>query len=234
MSHTFTLRGTSNELAATYYPPIDLDPKHEYALGLIGLHTYNTIPNIYDGHNKFYYDNQVLIIPTGAYEVTDLEAFLKDSLASGVSDKDTVISLKPNNSTLKCEIISKFAIDFTKSDSIGRMLGFSEKLLQPKVKHESDMPIQIIKVVTIRVECNITTAAFYDDRLSHTLYEFAPSVEPGFSINIEPRNIIYLPINTTRIDNITLKLIDQDGDPVDFRGEKIVVRLELKKYGSEF
>lgn len=229
MSHTFTLRSSSNVLTATYYPPIELDNKYEYALGLIGLHTYNTIPNIYNGQNKFYYDNKVLTIPTGAYEVTDIEKCLQESLGG-----NSVISLKLNNSTLKCEIISKFSIDFTKSDSIGRMLGYSSKVLQPNVKHESDIPIQIIKVVTIRVECNITTAAFYDGRLSHTLYEFAPSVEPGYSINIEPKNIIYLPINTSRIDNITLRLLDQDGDLVDFRGEKIVIRLELKKYGPGF
>lgn len=236
MSHTFTLMGRSNQLTATYYPPIDLDPRYEYALGLIGLHTYNTIPNIYEGKNKFYYgDDKVLTIPTGAYEITDIESYLQDSLATATSDTDAkgrILSLKANNSTLKCEILSKVAIDFTKDDSIGRMLGFSKEVLEAAVKHESNMPIQIIKVVTIRVECNITTAAFYDTRLSHTLYEFAPSVEPGFSINIEPKNIIYLPINTTRIDSITLKLLDQDGDPVDFRNETIVIRLELKRYGS--
>lgn len=229
MSQTFTLRSTSSVLAATYYPPIELDPAHTYALGLIGLHTYNTIPNIYDGQNKLYYNDQVLTIPPGAYEVTDIELFLQNSLGGKAA-----ISLKPNNSTLKCEITSKFSIDFTKADSIGRMLGFSKKVLQPNVTHESDVTIQIIKMVTIRVECNITTASFYDGRLSHTLYEFAPSVEPGYSINIEPKNIIYLPINTSQIDNITLRLVDQDGDPVNFRGEKIVVRLELKKYGPGF
>ncbi|KAK9720488.1 hypothetical protein QE152_g22067 [Popillia japonica] len=231
MSRTFTLIGTSNVLTATYYPPIELNPNYEYAVGLIGLHTYNTIPNIYEGQNKFYYGNESVTIPTGAYEVTDIEDFLQQSIAK---NKDGVISLKPNNSTQKCEISSKFTIDFTKADSIGRMLGFSSKVLAPNEAHESDLPVQIIKVVTIRVECNITAAAFYGAHLSHTLYEFAPSVEPGYSINIEPRNIIYLPISTTHIDKITLRLIDQDGDPVNFRGETIVIRLELKKYGARF
>ncbi|KAK9730855.1 hypothetical protein QE152_g14158 [Popillia japonica] len=181
MSHTFTLKSTSSEFSSTYYPPIELDPRYEYALGLIGLHTYNTIPNIHDGQNKFYYDKQVLTIPTGAYEVTDIEEFLQNSLAPNVTNKNAVISLKPNNSTQQCEITSKFSIDFTKSDSIGGMLGFSKKVLQPNVQHVSDLRIRIIKVITIRVECSIVTAAYYDGRLSHTLFEFAPSVEPGFS-----------------------------------------------------
>lgn len=233
MSRTFTLKGTSNVLSDTYYPPIELNPSREYALGLIGLYTYNSIPNITEVNNKFNYDNgKVVQIPTGAYEITDIEAYLQDKLTDSKSTaerKEETFSLKPNNNTLKCEILSKFEIDFQPRESIGRLLGFTKKQLPANKKHESDAPVKIIKVVTIRVESNITTASYYDTRLSHTLFEFAPSVEPGYSINIEPRNIIYLPINTSRIDNITLKLLDQDGDPVNFQGEQIVIRLELKR-----
>lgn len=222
MSYTFTLKGKSSVLSDIYYPPISLDREKQYALGLIGLHTYYTIPNIYEGNNKIYYNDEKILIPDGSYEISDIENYLKDVLP-----KDS-ISLKPNNNTLKCEIESKFSINFEPKDSIGRMLGFSNKVLEPNIKHESDLPVEIIKVATIRVECNIITGAYYDARLSHTLYEFSPQVEPGFSINLEPQHVIYLPVNTTQIDNIRLELKDQDGRLVNFRGEPIVVRLELK------
>jgi hypothetical protein len=210
----------------------------EYTLGLIGLHTYNSIPNIDVGNNEFYYDgDKKITIPPGVYEISDIETFLQNALAgegASENEKKTAISLKPNNNTLKCEIISSFSIDFTQRDSIGRMLGFSARLLSANTKYESDLPVNIIKVVTIRVDSNITTASYYDTRLSHTLFEFAPSVQPGYSMNIEPRNIIYLPINTTRIDNISLRLVDQSGDPVNFRGEQIVIRLELKRLSTRW
>ncbi|KAK9720137.1 hypothetical protein QE152_g22215 [Popillia japonica] len=93
-----------------------------------------------------------------------------------------------------------------------------------------DLPVKIIKVAMIRVSCSITTGAFYNTHLSHTIFEFSPQVDPGYAINIDPPHIIYLPVSSTRIDNITLTLIDQDGEPVDFRGEQIIIRLELKKY----
>lgn len=235
MSSTFTLRSTSHVLTANYYPPIELDEGYDYALGVIGLHTYNTIPNVYAGNNKFYYgDDKVIVIPDGAYEICDLESFIQKKLSTKVSkesdEKDKIISIKANNNTLQCEIKSEFPIDFTPHDSIGRMLGFSSRVLSANEIHESDLPVQIIKVVTIRIECNIVTSAYYDAHISHTLFEFAPSVEPGYSINIEPRNIVYLPVNTRKISNITLRLLDQDGDPVDFRGEPIVIRLELKRW----
>lgn len=233
MSYTFTLEGASNVLSASYHPPIELNPSYSYALGLIGLHTYNSIPNITEKNNKFYYDDdgKVITIPPGAYEISDIEAYLRDNLVEPDSDesKETILSLKPNGNTLKCELKSRFAVNFTPEDSIGRRLGFSAKILKANELHESDLPVRIIKVATVRVECNITTGAYSNARLSHVLYEFATSVPPGFIINIEPTNIIYLPIHTKSIENITIKLTDQDGDLIDFRGERVLIRLELKR-----
>ena len=224
MSQTFTLQGSSNTLQAIYYPPIDTSDG-SYCLALIGLNTYNTIPNIEEGANKFYYDRGSITIPTGSYEISDIERFLQSKL------KEENISLRANNNTIKCELKCNFDVKFKPSDSIGRLLGFSgSKTLKAKQLHTSDLPVSIIKVTSVLVECNIITGAYYDSKLSHTLYEFAPQVDPGFSINIEPKNHIYLPVNTKSISSITLRLVDQDGNPVNFRGEKILIRLALKKW----
>jgi hypothetical protein len=238
MSQTFTLQGANNIISANYYPPIELGD-NEYCLALIGLHTFNTIPNIEHGINKFYYGlDQSITIPTGSYEISDIEKYLQGELQRRESNADTnstkdndILSLKANNNTIKCEIKCKYLINFSPMDSIGKLLGFSGKTsLEQNQLHVSDMPVSIIKVGSIRVECNIITGAYYNNKLSHTLFEFSPQVDPGYAINIEPRNNIYLPINVKTIHNITLRLIDQDGIPVNFRGENIVVRLELKRW----
>lgn len=236
MSQTFTLTGRTSELSTYFYPPIKLDPKYEYAIALVGFHTYNSIPNIEEGANKLYYikndgTHHVLIIPTGSYEVNDLEKYIQSQLNS---IDQNVFTLKPNNNTLKCELKSAYDIDFSHKDSIGQILGFSNKKLRANIKHESDLPVNIIKVSTIRVECNIIRGSYYNSCASHTLYEFAPTVDPGYSINIEPRNLIFLPINTTTIDNISLRILDQNSQLVNFRGEEIIARLELKKHGFSF
>lgn len=236
----FTLKGRQNILSANFYPPIQLDPKYNYAIALIGLRTYNSIANIEDDiNNKFYYrDNEnnlnVVKIPTGAYEISDIEKFLQTTLAAidETDCDDGQISLKPNNNTLKCELMSKYVIDFSFADSLADLLGFSNRVLEKNQLHESDLPVNIIRISSIRVECNIAKGSYYDNDQCHTIFEFCPEVEPGYSINIEPSNYIYLPIiNTRTIDNITLMLIDQDSYPVNFRGEEIVVRLVLKKDG---
>lgn len=232
MSLTFTLKGRTSRLSVDINPPIDLDPRYNYSLALISLSTWNSIPNIEPGRNKFYYTGtgkkeQVLEIPTGSYEIDDIETYLQKQLSK---DKEIfAISLKPNNNTLKCEVKCIYEINFKPKDSIGKLLGFSPKSLQANSLHESDLPVEIISVATIRIECNIISGSYYSSNPSHTLYEFTPAVDPGYSIIIEPRNLIYLPVNRKSIDNITINILDQDSRPVNFRGEEIIVRLELKK-----
>lgn len=238
MSQTFTLQGIDNVLSVNYYPPIDLDLKDSYCLGLIGFHSYHTIPNIEDNSNKFFYgDKKQIVIPPGSYEIANIETYIQNQLLinrkndSPKVDGDKLLSIKPNNNTLKCEIKSEFDIDFSSSESIGKLLGFSGSrgVLKSGIVHESDLPVEIVKVNTIRIECNIITGAYYDSKLSHTLFEFTPTVDPGYAIIIEPRNILYLPVNTKSISDITIRILDQDGNPVNFRGEKILIRLELKR-----
>lgn len=244
MSQIFTIRGRGQEdrgttLSVNFTTPIELNPQYDYALALIGFHTYNSIPNIEEEvNNKLYYWEQgdrtkekVISIPTGSYEIHDIETYLQSQIVpKGAKDPNEHFSLKPNNNTLKCEIRSKHEINFTPTDSLASLLGYSARELKPDILHQSDLPVQIVKVITIHIDCNITTGAFYNNNPSHTIFEFAPSVNPGYAINIEPKNLIFLPVNNKReINNITLEILDQNSESVNFRGEEIVVRLELKK-----
>src|SRR6195952_1170939 len=240
-SYTFTLTGNSHELSTSIHPAIDLDPNSNYVLALIGFHTFNSIPNIEEGNNLFFYMDKSgkengIIIPSGSYEIEDLEKFIQDFLLNehkdlSENDANLVFSLKPNNNTLKCEIKSEyFDIDFRPNDSIGRMLGFSHRYLNHGYQYESDITVDIIKVTTININCNLVVNCSYDQgQPTHTLYSFSPSVNPGYAINIEPHNLIYLPVRERRIENISISIVDQRSRPVNLKGETVTVRLELKK-----
>lgn len=234
MYRTFTLKGRASRLSANFYPQIDLDPGYSYSLALIGFYTFNSIPNIEDRvNNKFYFKNhdereyRTILIPTGSYEVSDIAQYLQRAL-----NNPEGIIIRTNNNTLKCEVECVYDIDFRPIDSIGRRLGFTRELPAGEA-HASDSPVDIISVGTIRIECNIITGSYYNDASSHTLYEFAPSVDPGFQINIEPHSPIHLSLGNLRyIDNITLNISDQNSNPVNFRGEEIVIRLLLRRDGA--
>lgn len=226
MSLILTLKGRSSILSTDFVPPIELDSDYNYGLALLSFHSYNSIPNI-EKNSYLYIANKKISIPEGSYEIGDIEEFIKEKLQ--VTD-DEIFSLKPNNNTLKCEIFCKYPIDFTHKDSIGTILGFSPKVLDPGILHSSDLPVNIIKVRTIHIDSNITSGAFYNNKISHTIYEFAIAVDPGFAIDETPQHLIYLPVvNRNELHNITLRILDQDSEIVNFRGEEIIVRLELKK-----
>lgn len=238
MSQLFTLKSNNYVLSIDFTNPIQLNPDFDYGIALIGFYSYNSIPNIEEGENTFYYKeasvDKKIIIPTGTYEILDIETYLRQQIIPDTvkkEDYDKYFSLKPNNNTLKCEIQSNtLEIDFTQADGIGKILGFSKRTLTPGKKHESDLPVNIIKVRTIHIDCNISTGAYYNYLPTHTIYEFSVDVDPGYTINEIPRNLIYLPIiNKQEIFNITLVILNQDFKPVNFRGEEVIVRLELKK-----
>lgn len=228
-SLTVTVTGTDpNNLVCNFFPPLELTG--DWYVGLLDFTTYNSIPNVIEGKNNEFpvlIDEKWTIVnfPTGAYEIDDIEMYLKKEL--GVKK----INLRPNNNTLKCELACKYVVDFSRTQkTMGRMLGFvKNRRLEAHITHVSDSPVDIIKVNTVQIHCNIVQGAYKNGENEHTLHSFYPTVEPGFKIVETPSNVIYLPVNVRRIDNITLSLIDQDGDKIDFRGEVITTRLHLKR-----
>ncbi|KAJ8974688.1 hypothetical protein NQ317_019844 [Molorchus minor] len=158
MSQIFTTSGRNSILSVDFFNPIELDSRYEYALALTGFHTYNSIPNIEEGkNNKLYYwdlnnSEKEVPIPTGSYEITDIESYLRKQIipvSVPIIEYDDYFSLKPNNNTLRCEIKSKYKINFKPEDSLASLLGFSHTELESNIWHHSDLPVQIVKVATV-------------------------------------------------------------------------------------
>lgn len=236
MSLLFTLHGRTSSLSIDFDNPIYLDSDAEYGLAVLGFYSFNSIPNIEEknGDNKFYCQSgslgrpTVITFPTGSYEIKNVEEHVQKCLEQQSAEGS--ISIKANKSTLQCEIYSDtYLVDFASPGSIGRFLGFSERLLDKGQLHVSDLPINILNVRTIHIDCNITAGAYYVNRPSHTIYEFAVGVDPGYAIDETPKNLLYLPVTKREISNITLNILDQNFQPVNFRGEEIIVRLEVKR-----
>lgn len=227
MNELIILSGRKSELECTFKNPIVLEKPH--SIGLTDFVTYNSIPNVDYANQYFHFkkDNKenVIIIPQGAYELEDLEGFLKSQLG------DNKISIKPNHSTLQCEIESSFLIDFTKPNSIGSLLGFSQKILQPKQKYCSDLPVKIMNVNVIFVECNIASGCYINGEAAHGIFIFSPTVPPGYKMVLSPKPPRYHKVNTHTIDRISINIKDQTGTLVNFGNEEVTVALHLKADG---
>lgn len=254
MSITISLTGNTSTLVEEYFPPIELPTN--YVCGLIDFVAFNSIPNVDAYNNLFHIGNHVITIPVGSYELEDIDFFLNSSLRD--IDESIYLIIEANNNTLKTEITSSMDIDFSQPNSIGKLLGFSKRKLEVNsTKYyntdqnlqndkslevviidvntlnttklfESDLPTHITNVNTIRIESNLTTGSFINNTSDHTIHEFPLDVPPGYKINEKPRNVIYLPVNCQQINNITIRILNQDGELINFRGEKITLRLHFK------
>ena len=168
-------------------------------------------------------------IPIGSYELMDIEKKINDLIANILNGFK--FSVYPNKNTLKCEVEctdTLFCIE--KNNALQKIFGFSnDRILSPNVRHESDSPVQISKTNVIKFECNIVTGAYSNSNPEHTLHEFYPNVEAGYKIIEVPNNVIYLPVTTRTIRDISVRIVDQDHRLIDFRGETISLRLHIKK-----
>lgn len=223
----FCLSGNESTIEADVWPHLDTS-EGEWKMALIDFSVYNSIPNVEEGRNNlFHIGNNVIQIPTGSYELSDINAFIQKYVKAPHN-----VSITANNNTLQTEIYSSLPVDLSPSQSVGSLLGFSRKLLEPNKSHKSDRPVSIQSVHVIRVECNLVTGSYQNGKLSHILYEVYPSVPPGYKILETPKNVIYLPINTKRIEKIVITFKDQNDKIINFRGETVNVKLHLNKNGS--
>ena len=114
------------------------------------------------------------------------------------------------------------------------LLGFANTIkLEPLKWHSSQSTISIVKTDVIRLVCSAVAGSVKNGRESHILHEFYLTVGPGYKLVESPANVIYLPVNTNRLHNITIRLEDQDGKLISFREETISLRLHIRKSRDE-
>lgn len=235
-SYTVTFTGKSSSLRSVLFPALRLQKGKLWEAALLDLTTYNSIPNVTENvNNKLHYSKNVdkngkisdveeISLPTGSYEIDDINAMVNEKMGKGN------ITITGNNNTLRTEIKSKYYIDFSQPHSIGHLLGFSKTtpILKPNEIHAGESTVNISKVNTINIICNIIHGSYVNGENIHILHTFYPSVPPGFKIIEKPNNLVYLPLNTSYVSDIVLNIVDQDGNLIDFREETITVRIHLK------
>lgn len=223
---TITLNGHSSELLCDIFPPIEV--KNTSQLCLLSMQTNNSIPNIEPGCNtigvrdandKVY----VMTIPTGSYELSDLESAIQKLMPAY-----STITINANSNTLKCLIKCSHKIDFTDANSISELLGFKRQVYSADTVHESEDIVNIMKVNCIKIDCNLISGSFSDGKPCQTIHEFFPTVPPGYKIIEVPRHPVFYAINSSTISKVIITLKDQIGRPINLRSEPITVRLQIR------
>jgi hypothetical protein len=226
MSYTLTVSKRSSVIDCDIFPPLPLNDGFRYEVGLLSFSAYYSVPNVDEDNNQFHYgEGKRIVLPVGSYELSDVAAYLREELKK----EDITFTILANNNTLQLLIKCSVVIDFTQPNSIGSLLGFNKTVLAANEAHYAENMVDIIKLNTIDIQSNISSGAYINGVPSHSLHMFAPKVAPGFKIIEAPHNIIYLPVDVTVIDKLALKICDQNGHLVNFRGEEITIRLHIRR-----
>lgn len=221
----FHLTGETSEFTCQIFPPLKVSSNA--VLGLTHFQVYNSIPNVDDNNCNFKYKTfegiwKNINIETGTYELADIEDVLKEELG------ENSVSIIPNPNTLKCVFWCKNRVDFTTSNTIGTLFGMPHEEIEPEKITVSKELLKISRINTINVEVNIVSGSFNNGVPSNCVYKCFITTPPGFRIVDSPMNITYLPITVEEIDNISIKLTDEDRNLINFRGEEISIELHLK------
>jgi len=86
--------------------------------------------------------------------------------------------------------------------------------------HKSESTVKIMKINSIKVECNLITGSFCDGVPSQIIYGLNSTVEE-YKILEVPRHPVFYGLNTTSISKVNIVLQDQNDCLINLRGNRL-------------
>ena len=133
----------------------------------------------------------LLHIPTGDYKLKAINAEI--TCIRGNSD----ITILPNVNTLQCILSvvgAKCKVSFDTPNSLASVLGFKQDIVYGVGRHASEKLVNIMRVNSILVHCNIIHSSYMRGQQAPVVYNFFPNAAAGQKILEAPHNLIYLPV----------------------------------------
>ena len=235
-SYYITVSGKNSTIQTTFTPPLTFPEDCQYEMACSGVETYYSFPNIDGKNNKLQISLDKgktwiqLELVTGCYEIEAINTSLKKLIKEKGASKDVELCLAPNKNTLQSILTLKNVwISFSDGEkgSLRTVLGFDAKVYKDGI-HESEHTVNILRVNSIIIHCDIITLSRKNGIASPIIYSFFPNVSPGQKIVDRPKNLIYLPLTLSVISQMTVWLTDQNDEPLDIRGEELTITFHIR------
>lgn len=92
-----------------------------------------------------------------------------------------------------------------------------------------DIPIKTSTLSVIKIECDLVYGSYCNGLPTHFIHEFVSDTSLSHDYIEIPQNVIYFPVNKNLISSISVKIVDQLGNCINFGEEHIQLRLHLRK-----
>jgi len=250
---TITHTDTKSDFTINLSPPIYLDPNKKYEAALLSISLYNSIPNITEENNKFKYSSdegkswKIITLNKGSYELQAINDEIQRQMIINedydAENNKFYITLSADIAELKSIIDitnKKYLVDFNVENCIGPTLGFfreeteTSKYFHKKIGigyNKSQNIVDITKINLVLVNIDIISGSYVNGNQSPCIYSFDPyKVPPGYKLDERPNpTLIFYPINRTNIHKLRIWLTDQNNKPVDFRGERVTIKIYIRE-----
>lgn len=246
MSFLITLSSTAdtsqptNSFVTRFSPRLTISPESKVALVSASIwYSWSNIAPEYNNNTFRYYNGteyKTIVIPAGNYQLPQLNAFIKAQMKVNndydAANDEAYISLEPNYSTLRCDLMFSAAaitkgirVDFSTGE-LRTLLGFAAAELS--VTTEGTNQVDITRGVTsIHIRSDIHSGSVDNGSGGEVIWSFTPALPPGNLLNIEPNTRIYLPVRSSTLDQVRMWITDQRGQPIDLRGEHTSFKLAI-------
>ena len=217
-----------SEFTMEFENRLELKQDVDYQIGLLWFQGTNSIFNIHSNNNNFRYYNGTVwkqsTIRLGGVDHEKINTRIKEVLKEN-NDNEEAINITAETSSLQSiiKLSNNYQIDFSIPNSFGNLLGFNNiKITKQGINYSTNI-VELASVGSIDIGCNIVKGFYVNGKSTNILHSFAIPAPLGYTFEVKPQNVIWLPISTRNIDSITFSILNK-GNKIKY-GVKYQIQL---------
>ena len=169
----------------------------------------------------------------GVWTYNDLDNYIKaeTKTTDGEGNEDYPITLTFDEPTFRVIITlaTGYQLDLTKSD-FNELIGYDKKILTDEKNIGDRVPNLTEDTDVLNIHCDLTSTSLVDGEESDIIYSFGTStLRASYGFVLEPRRVIFNPVNKTSISSIRIYITDGLRRPVYLNNADTAFSLILKK-----
>ncbi len=228
--------GKSHNFTTHFQPALDFSDG-EYSVALISALVPYTFFNISSalGNNNFHFTNNgvpaTISFPDGSYSVDAINNYIKGVLGPNVIQVLTDL----NRLRVYLVISTNYTVDFTFNDTFRSLLGFNSGVYNAGTVYAQNEPDITNGNDSFYIICDLvdSSASSIGPIRSPVLYGFDFTVGQGSAQELIPTERVHLPIAKSYCSDVTVQIVNQNGQLVDLNNEKVVVNMVITKEASK-
>ena len=173
----------------------------------------------------------------GVWTYNDLDNYIKEKtkIIDSEGNEDYPITLTFDKPTFRVIITlaSDYQLDLTKSN-FNKLIGYDKVTLKDERNIGVKIPNLTQDTDVLHIHCDLTSTSLVDGEESDIIYSFGTTnLRAYYGFVLEPRRVIFNPVNKTSISSIRIYITDGLRRPVCLNNADTAFSLIIKKEKAE-